>query len=319
MLTRRNALLCLAATVVPNSRVLSAEPYPQRPVHIIVAYPAGGAIDMTGRLLGERLSKGLGRNVIVENRSGANGQIGLEVVYRADPDGYTLALTGASNVSAGPHLRPASFDALAMRHITRLVRAPLTLAVKKDLPVNSVAEFIALARNRELTYASAGIGSSHHLTGELFRLRTNTKLLHVPYRGSGPAVQDLIAGVVDAAFGDPTLVTNWRSGQVKALGASSDGRWSLNPDLPAIGETVPGFVSENWYGIAAPPGTPDSIVSYLHAQIEEAMRDTATVKRFNEAGLEPAVMAMGEFETYVRRDSALWAGVIEKANIKLPG
>lgn len=317
MLTRRNAVLGLVAASMPHSRAFAAS-YPERPVHIIVAYPAGGAIDMTARLLGEKLSKTIGQSVVVENRAGANGLIGLEAVFRANPDGYTLALTGASNVSAGPHLRPASFEALSMRHITRLVKAPLTLAVKKDLPVNNVAEFIELARSRELTYASAGIGSSHHLTGELFRLRTDTKLLHVPYRGTGPAVQDLVAGVVDAAFGDPTLVANWRSGQVKALGASSDGRWSLNPDLPAIGETVTGFVSENWYGIAAPPNTPETVVSFLHQHVQDAMKDAFTVQKFNNTGLEPATMATADFAAYVRRDSELWAGVIQKANIQLP-
>ena len=194
MLTRRNALLCLGAATLPTRAW--AQNYPQRPVHIIVAYPAGGAIDMTARLLGEGLSKQIGQAIVVENRSGANGLIGLKFVFRAEPNGYTVALTGASNVTAGPHLRAATFDPLTMKHITRLVKSAFELAVSKNLPVSSVAEFIELARRRELAYASAGIGSSHHLTGELFRMRTEAKLLHVPYRGSGPAVQDLIAGVV---------------------------------------------------------------------------------------------------------------------------
>jgi len=317
MLTRRNALLCFGAAALPTR--LWAQDYPQRAVHIIVAYPAGGAIDMTARLLGEGLARRMGQSIIVENRSGANGQIGLEAVFRADPDGYMLALTGASNMTAGPHMRAAGFDPLAMKQITRLVKAPLTLAVSKSLPVNNVAEFIALARERELTYASAGIGSSHHLTGELFRMRTGTKLLHVPYRGSGPAVQDLVGGIVDAAFGDPTLIANGRSGQVKVLGVSSDGRWSLNPDIPTIGETVPGFVSENWYGIAVPANTPDNIVSYLHEQIAQSMNDEKTIKRFRDVGLEPAVMNLADFDAYVRKDSAMWKEVIQKANITSPG
>jgi tripartite-type tricarboxylate transporter receptor subunit TctC len=317
MLNRRYALIGLASLAVP--RTAWSQTYPTRPIHIIVGYPAGGAIDMTARLLADGLQKRLGQTVVVENRSGANGAVGLEAVYRAEPDGYTIALDGASNVSAGPHLKAATFDPLAMKHITRLVKAPLTLAVSNKLPVSTVAEFIDLARSKELTFGSAGIGSSHHLTGELFRMRTGCKLLHVPYKGSGPAVQDLIAGVIDAAFGDPTLVATGKAGQIKVLGVSSDGRWSLNPDIPSIGETVPGFVSENWYGVSLPEKTPASIAELLFSQIDLVMKEEAVIGRFRNAGLEPAVMTMSDFGSYVQRDSALWKGVIQKSGIQMPG
>lgn len=318
MINRRQALCGIAASALFPT-FAKADQYPSRLIQLIVGYPAGGAIDLTARALAEGLSKEVKQNVVVDNRAGANGQIGLEAVFRASPDGYVLALAGASNVTAGAHLRPLTFNALDMEHVTRLVKAPLTLAVKKDLPVSNVAEFIELAKKKELTFASAGVGSSHHLTGELFRIRTGTKLLHVPYKGSGPAVQDLVAGVVDAAFGDPTLVTNWRSGQVKVLGASSDGRWALNPDVPPIKDTVPDFVSENWYGLSAPPKTPDNIVRYLFEKTASAMKEGAIAKRLSVAGLEVAIMEPGAFKDYVRKDSALWKSVIEQSNIKLPG
>jgi len=316
MLTRRNALLFMAASSALPSGVRAQSPA-TRPMTIIVPYPAGGSIDLTGRLLADRLRTIQGQSMVIDNRSGANGLVGMEVGFRSEPNGLTLTITGASPVSAGAHLRPANFDVLGFREITRLVKSPLVLAVRKDLPVSTVAEFIALARKQELTYASAGIGSSHHLTGELFRQMTDTKLEHVPYRGSGPAINDLVAGTVDAAFGDPTLVRMGKAGQAKVLGCSSDGPWALNPDVPPMSQTVPGFVSENWYGIAAPPATPEPILATLHANIVAAMNDEATRAKFAEQGLEVATMPMADFERYVRQDSEVWKRVIQRANIQV--
>jgi tripartite-type tricarboxylate transporter receptor subunit TctC len=309
--------LLLAAAAVSFAGLANAQGYPNRAIRIIVPYPAGGALDLTARLLGEKLGKDLGQTIVIENRSGANGTVGLQAVYQAEPDGYTLALTGASNIAAGPHLQQMSFDVQKMRHITRLVRTPLTVAVRKDLPVQDLKEFIELAKKQELRYSSAGVGSSHHLTAEMFRQKTGVQLQHVPYRGSNPAVTDLIAGVVDASFGDPTLIQLAKSGQVRAIAVTSAQRWSLVPDVPTVSETVPAFVAENWYGLAAPPETPDTVVNLLHDKIVKAMEDPDTRKKFIEAGLEPATMPVKEFNDYVRSDSAGWGEVVQRGNIKL--
>jgi tripartite-type tricarboxylate transporter receptor subunit TctC len=314
-MSRRSLLL--AAGLASVAAFAHAQDYPNRAIKIIVPYPAGGALDLTARLLGEKLGRDLGQTVVIENRSGANGTVGLQAVFQSAPDGYTLALTGASNIAAGPHLQQMSFDPTKIRHITRLVRTPLTVAVRKDLPAQDLKEFIELGKKQELRYSSAGVGSSHHLTAEMFRQKTGVQLQHVPYRGTNPAVTDLIAGVVDASFGDPTLIQLAKGGQVRAIAVTSEKRWSLVPDVPTVSETVPGFVAENWYGLAAPPETPDAILDFLHDKIVKAMQDPDTVKKFTEAGLEPATMPRKEFSDYVRTDSAAWGEVVKRGNIKL--
>ena len=199
----RRRLLAAAATLPAVAQAQGR--YPERPIRLIVPFPPGGGVDLTARLMAEPLAKELGQTIIVENKGGAGGLIGVEAMSRSAPDGYTLAVTGVSSMSAGPHLRgdKLPFDPMAFSHITRLVRMPLILAVRNDLAARTLPEFMALAQKTEIRCASGGIGTSQHLGGELFAQMSGLKMAHVPYRGTGPALNDLAAGVVDAYFGDP--------------------------------------------------------------------------------------------------------------------
>src|SRR6478736_6422579 len=232
--------------------------YPDRPIRLIVPFPPGGGVDLTARLLAEPLGRELGQTIVVENKGGAGGLIGIEAMSRAAPDGYTLAVTGVSSMSAGPHLRgdKLPFDPIDFAHITRLVRMPLILAVRNDLPARTLPEFMALARSTEIRWASGGIGTSQHLGGELFVQMSGLKMIHVPYRGTGPALNDLAAGIVDAYFGDPATLGVIKGGKARAMAVTSPERWPVLPDTPALAEALPGYEAENWYGLAAPAGTP---------------------------------------------------------------
>lgn len=292
--------------------------YPDRPIKIIVPYPPGGGVDLTARLLVEPLSKELGQSIVVENKGGAGGIIGVEAMSHAPPDGYTLALTGVSTMSAGPHLRGAKmpFDPMALAHITRLVRMPLILAVKNDLPARTLPEFMALAKRTEIRWASGGIGTSQHLAGEYFTQMSGLKMIHVPYRGTGPALNDLTAGIVDAYFGDPATLGIIKGGKARAMAVTSSERWSVLPETPMLAEAVPGYEAWNWYGIDAPPKTPEPIVDLLAAAIRKVMADPAVAKKYDDNGLHPATLSRPDYLAFIKTDSDTWGKVITTGNIK---
>ena len=316
-MTLRRSLLTGALALSLPARRAGAQNFPSRPIRLIVPFPPGGGVDLTGRLLAEPLSRELNQTVVVENRGGAGGVLGVEAMSRAAPDGYTLSLDGAGTITAGPHLRTLPYDAFALRHITRLVRMPFIIAVRADLPARTLAEFLALARAGQLRYASGGVGTSQHLTGELFNQMAGVAMTHVPYRGTGPALNDLAARIVDVYFGDPATLSIINSGQARAMAVTSPQRWRLLPDTPAAAEAVPGYDSENWYGLAAPPGTPEDIVRFLHARIVKVMGQPEVARRFDDAGLHPAVMALDEYLAFLRSDSERWARVVRTGNIRI--
>jgi tripartite-type tricarboxylate transporter receptor subunit TctC len=303
------------AAMVPG--IAAAQAWPARPIRMIVPFPPGGGVDLTARLLAEPLQRALGQTIVIENRGGAGGVIGVEAMSRSAPDGYTLSLTGAGTTTAGPHLRRLPYEAMALAHVTRLVRMPFIIAVRNDLPARTPSEFLALGRQREIRWASGGIGTSQHLAGELFRQMSGIGMVHVPYRGTGPALNDLAAGVVDAYFGDPATLGLIRGGQAHAMAVTSPERWPALPDAPAAAEAVPGYQAENWYGLAAPPGTPDAIVTLLSEQVRQVMAEPATAQRFEAAGLQPATMPVAEYREFLRRDSAIWARVVQAGNIRV--
>ncbi len=315
----RRTFLAAGVALPATARALGPGGYPNRPVRLIAPFPPGGGVDLTARLLAEPLTRELGQPVVVENRGGAGGTIGVEAMSRSAPDGYTLCLDGAGTVTAGPHLRRLPYDAAGLTHVTRLVRMPFIVAVRTDLPANTLAEFIALAKRQELRYASGGLGTSQHLTGELFNQMAGIRMVHVPYRGTGPALNDLAAKVVDVYFGDPATLAIVNGGNARAIAVTSPRRWPLLPNTPAVSEAVAGYESENWYGLAAPPGVAPDLRGYIHAAVVKAMRDPATARRFDDAGLHPAVMELAEYDAFLRSDSARWERVVRIGNIRIDG
>ncbi len=320
--TRRHLLVAAFAApfVAPFATrgALAQAKYPEKPIRIIVPFPPGGGVDLTARLLMEPLSKELGQSIVVENKGGAGGIIGVEAMSHAPPDGYTLSLTGAGTLTAGPHLRSKMpYDPLALAQITRLVRMPFIVAVRNDLPAKTLPEFMELAKRQELRWASGGIGTSQHLAGELFTQMSGLKMIHVPYRGTGPALNDLAAGIVDAYFGDPATLGLIRSGKVRAMAVTSPERWPVLPDTPAMAEAVKGYAAENWYGIAAPAGTPKPIVDRLNAAIAKVLAEPDVKKKYDDNGLTPAVLSPADYVAFLKRDSVTWGDVVRKGNIKL--
>jgi tripartite-type tricarboxylate transporter receptor subunit TctC len=308
----------LAAALALPATSLAQTAYPSRPIRLIVPYPPGGGVDLTARLLMEPLGKELGQTIVVDNKGGAGGLIGVEAMSHAPPDGYTLAVTGVSSMSAGRALRgdKLPFDPMAFAHITRLVRMPLILAVRNDLPAKTLPEFMALAQKTEIRWASGGIGTSQHLGGELFVQMSRLKMIHVPYRGTGPALNDLSAGVVDAYFGDPATLAIIKGGKARAMAVTSGERWSALPDVPTLGEAVPGYEAWNWYGLDAPPGTPEPIVAKLAEAVRKVLADDAIKKKYDDNGLHPATLSRADYVAFIKRDSEVWSKVIQTGNIK---
>jgi tripartite-type tricarboxylate transporter receptor subunit TctC len=310
--------LLLASILLPAAAARAQQgPYPNRPVRLIVPFPPGGGVDLTARLLADPLARELGQPVVIENRGGAGGTIGVEQMARSAPDGHTLSLTGAGTVTAGPHLRRLPYDPLALRHVTRLVRMPFVVAVRNELPARTLPEFMALGKAQEIRWASGGIGTSQHLAGELFKQMSGLRMAHVPYRGTGPALNDLAAGVVDAYFGDPATLGLIQNGQARAMAVTSPERWPLLPGTPAAAEAVPGYRAENWYGLAAPPGTPDDIVAFLSEHVRRVLAEPATARRFDEAGLHPAPLPIAEYLAFLRQDSETWGRVVRDGGIRI--
>jgi tripartite-type tricarboxylate transporter receptor subunit TctC len=312
----RRSLLAAAATLPAVARAQGK--YPEKPIRLIVPFPPGGGVDLTARLLAEPLGKELGQLIVVENKGGAGGLIGVEAMSRAAPDGYTLAVTGVSSMSAGPHLRgdKLPFDPMKFSHVTRLVRMPLILAVRNDLPAKTLPEFMALARKTEIRWASGGIGTSQHLGGELFVQMSGLKMVHVPYRGTGPALNDLAAGVVDAYFGDPATLGIIKGGKARAMAVTSGERWSVLPDVPTLGEAVPAYEAWNWYGLDGPPGIPAPIITRLSDAVGKVMNEPTTRKKYDDNGLHPATLSNDDYVGFIRRDSEVWGKVIRTGNIK---
>lgn len=318
MISRRTALAGVLALPALAASAQAQAKYPDRPVKIIVPFPPGGGVDLTARLLMEPLSKELGQPIVIENKGGAGGLIGVTAMAQSAPDGYTLAVTGVSSMSAGPHLRgdKLPFDPMKFAHITRLVRMPLILAVKNDLPARTLPEFMDLAKKTEIRWASGGIGTSQHLAGELFTQMSGLKMVHVPYRGTGPALNDLAAGVVDAYFGDPATLGIIKSGKARAMAVTSPDRWPPLPDAPSLGEAVKGYEAWNWYGLDAPPGTPEPIIEQLAAAVRKVMAEPDVKKKYDDNGLHPANLSRAEYVAFIKRDSEVWGKVIRTGNIK---
>jgi tripartite-type tricarboxylate transporter receptor subunit TctC len=310
-----------AAVLLIATAVAGAQSWPQKPIRMIVPYPAGGGTDFIGRLAAKELTERLGQQVLVENRAGANGAIGLQALMQSDPDGYTIAASSDTPLVVNPWL----YEKLPYQPlrdfvpVATLVRFPGMLAVHPSLPAHSVAELIALAKANpgSLAYASAGVGNFSHLAMELFALAAGVKLLHVPYKGTGPASLALIGGEVQMGFNNvQTLLQNVRAGQLRPLAVAEPQRLAILPDVPTVAETVPGFAMAPWVGIIVPARTPDDIVNRLAHATLAVMSDPAVIRLLNDQQVTPMVTSTQEFEQLIKSDLERWANVIKTAGIR---
>jgi tripartite-type tricarboxylate transporter receptor subunit TctC len=324
MKLRRRRFLHLAAGALAApavSRFARADTYPSRPVRWIVCFAAGGPNDVTARLIGQYLADHLGQNVVIENRVGAGGNVGMEIALNAPPDGYTIAFTGPNNaINATLYEKlPFNFirDSVPVAGTMRLTNV---MELNLDVPVKNLAEFIAYAKERpgKLNYASGGVGTSLHLCGELLKVMAGIDIIHVPYRGSAPALTDLLAGRVQALFDNiPGAMGQIKAGKLRPLGVTAAQRVPALPDVPAMAETVPGYAADVWYGIAAPRGTPAEIVAKLNGAVNAVLADPKLKARMQELGGDPMPMTPDAFGQLVASETEKWATVIRSANIHL--
>ncbi len=314
------AAAALCATAMPRGH---AATFPDRPLRMVVPWSPGGGSDVSGRIVAGKLTESLGQQVIVDNRPGAAGNLGTAIAARAPADGYTILLadTGFStgiSLYGNPGYHPLKdFAAVGLAATT-----PIVAVVHPSVAANSVKELIALARAQpgKLNAGSGGTGGSVHLALEMFQLQTGTKLVHVPYKGSGPAVIDLAGGLVQVMFSTaPPVVPMIKAGRVRALAVASATRSTFLPDVPTMKEAgLPDFVADNWYGVLVPTGTPRAVIERLHGEVTRAVTQADARERFAGAGLEAKASANPqEFAAFVQGDVARWAKVIKQADIRL--
>ena len=313
--------LTLVAAVLPLvPRIASGQIYPTRPVRLICAFPAGGPNDTLARLIGQWLSERLGRPFVVENRPGAATNIATEAVVRAPPDGYTLLLVAQVNAINVTLYERLNFNFIRdIAAVAGIMRVPSILEVNPSVPVHTVPEFIAYAKANpgRLNMASAGNGTSSHLSGELFKIMTGVDILHVPYRGAAAALTDLIAARVQVYFDlMPNSITHVRSGKVRPLAITSATRSGTLPDLPSLGDFVPGYEVNTWFGVGAPRGTPADIVDKLNEEINAALADPQMKARLAELGGTVLAGTPADFGKLIADESDKWGKVIRAANIK---
>jgi tripartite-type tricarboxylate transporter receptor subunit TctC len=309
-----------AAALPLLSRIARAQAYPTRPVRLIVPLAPAGASDITARLIGQWLSERLGQQFVIDNRPGGGGNIGTEAVVRAPADGYTLLLVGGFNAVNATFYDKLNYNFIRdIAPVASINRTPFVIAVNPTVPAKTVPEFIAYAKTSpgKINYASAGTGTSTHLTGELFKMMAGVDMVHVPYRGGGPALNDLLAGQVQVMF--PTTVSSIgyiTAGRLRALAVTAATRSEALPDIPTVAEFVPGYEASNWYGVGAPKATPAEIVEKLNKEINAGLADPKMKARLADLGGVPMPMSPAEFGKLIADETEKWAKVIRAANIK---
>ncbi len=315
--------LAVAAVLCAMTFGAAAQTYPGKPVRLVVPYPAGGPVDILGRIVAQRLSDSLGQPFVVDDRPGAGGTLGSDLVAKAPPDGTTLVVgnnaTHATNESLYPDLPYATLRDFAP---ISLVATVTNLAVVHPrMPARSIAELIAYAKANpgKLNYASSGSGSAAHLTGEMFKLATGTDIVHVPYRGAAPATTDLLAGQVGLMFATaPSVLQYVEAGSLRALAATSATRWAARPEMPTMIESgLPGFTSEVWFGIFAPAGTPHPVIETLNREIVKAMGSAEVRNKLAAQGFDVVTDTPEAFAAFVRDEIAKWADVVRKSGARL--
>jgi tripartite-type tricarboxylate transporter receptor subunit TctC len=321
-MNRRNLLLGLACAVVAAGPVLAQAPiWPTKPVRIVVAYPPGGSTDIAGRLLADRLTKTLGQQVVVENRGGAGGTIGAQSVVRADPDGYTLLLAASPEVSIAPiTMKAMPYDPVKdLVPITLVGVVPFFLVANPGLPANTLAELIAYAKANpgKINYSSYGNNTSNHLVGELFKATAGISTVHVPYKGSGPSIIDLMGGQVQYTFDTPAATLGHvKSGKLKAIAVATPQRITNAPNVPTMSESgLTGFVGGTWFGLLAPARTPQPIVDKIHAEVVAALQSPELRKAFEDRDIIPGGNTADEFGRFIQAEVAKWRDLAAKVGI----
>jgi tripartite-type tricarboxylate transporter receptor subunit TctC len=310
----------LALLLVSFASIAAAQSYPTRPVRLIIPFPPGGSNDIVGRMIAAQLGDRLGQQVVVDNRGGAGGTIGTELAAKSAADGYTLLLISTAYAFNTSIYKKLPYDpAKSFVPVALLGSGPGVLVVNPGLPVGSVGDLIALAKQQpgKLNNASAGIGSFQHLASELFRIQAGIELLHVPYKGGGPAMVDLMGGQADLSVGSLIqMLPHIRSGKLKALGTTGAKRSPVLPDVPTVAEAgVPGYEATNWWGLLAPAGTPQAIVERLHQEVGAVQASAETKRRFETEGAEARQMSAADFGAFITAETAKWARVVKEAGI----
>ena len=299
-----------------------AQTYPNKPIRLIVPFPPGGGNDVIARVIAQKLTERFGQQVVVDNKAGANGIVGLQALMQAQPDGYTIAVGAAGPLAVNPSLYDKlPYDPLKdFSPITNMVNFPLLLVTNPVVPAKTVQELIALAKAKpgQLYFASPGSGNSGHLAGELFNSMANVKTVHVPYKGQGPALSDLITGQVQMLYSSiPSVVNQVKSGQLNALAVGSSKRLASLPDIPTIAEAgVPGYEAYSWVGMLAPAKTPKEIVNKLNAEIVDILKRKDVADKLNQQGAIPVGDTPEQFSAYIKAEIEKWGGVVRSANIK---
>jgi tripartite-type tricarboxylate transporter receptor subunit TctC len=313
-------LAAFAAAVPAVSRIARADTYPARPVHLIVFYAAGGGNDIIARLMGQWLSQRLGQSIIVENRPGGGGNTGTEYVVRAAPDGYTLLLSSTANVVNTSLYNNLDFDFVRdIAPVASISYEPNIMVVNPSVPAKTIPEFIAYAKANpgKINFGSAGIGSSQHMSGELFKMMAGVDMTHIPFRGTAPALQNLLGGQIQLMYASmPATLEHVRSGRLVALGVTMPKRSDVLPDVPSISEFLPGFDAEVYYGICAPKGTPPEVVDRLNKEINAGLADPGFKAKLTELGSAVLPGSAADFSKFLANETDKWAKVVKFANIK---
>ena len=309
-----------AAALPAVSRFAWAQAYPTRPVRLVVGFPPGGPTDIVARLMGQWLLERLGQPLVIENRPGASGNIATQAVINAPADGYTLLMASHANAINATLYGSLSFNFIRdVTPVAGLVQVPNVLEVNPAVPANTVAEFIAYAKSNpgKLSYASAGNGTSAHLAAELFKTMTGVELLHVPYRGSGPALVDMLSGQVQVMFDAiPSSIEHIKAGKLRALAVTTARRSDALPNVPVIADTVRGYDTSGWFGVGAPAGTPVEIVDKLNKEINAGLADPKMKARFAELGASTMITTPAEFVTYIAAETDKWAKAVKFSGAK---
>lgn len=312
-------LVCLSFALCAASA--GAQEYPAKPVRMLVGYPPGGPTDLVVRLAAQQLSEAFSQQFIVDNRPGAGGTLAMGMLAQASPDGYTLGLGSNGELAISPNLRRnLSYDPLkSVMPISRIGSSQLVLLVNPQVAANSVKELVALARSKpgSVNFASSGSGSTAHLSSELLKHMADAQIVHIPYKGAAPAMTDLMGGQVQMLItGFSGAVPHIKSGRLRALGTTGSKRLVAMPDLPTIGESVPGYEVSSWYGILAPAGTPQSVIATLHRELVAMVKKPAVRERLVALGIEPEGTTPQEFARQIAEEITKWGKVVKLAGVK---